>query len=489
MSTVDEKIYKDLRDRELLGETISVVKVTGSGMALPLFFLFWIVDLITYPEFKWTFLAIRALIVPLFYVTSKLSVRATSSLKIQRIACVYSIAMAGGINIMLYLINFPGSSYYGGLNLVATGCLSFIPFSRRYFVYTALGIYVPYYLVGISQLIQQPDHWPLLLANSFFIFSSVAICFLIRKFNESLRIKEITSRLQLHNELENRESIIRIQTDEAVRLKNLSTQFSPQIVDSIRSGKLKLESTGQRAEICAVFIDIVNSTDKVTSIDKDKVDLVLTKFLEDSIRILLKYDITIDKFLGDGILAFCNAPLKRMDYASRVVKAALEIREKITMDCQFYELHWNGPLTLRMGIARGYVNVGFYGSKKYYQSYTAIGPAVNLASRLCSSAEPGEILMEKDVYEMVSNEFDTEALGKRSLKGFEREAFHVYKIISSKDRTEKTAANMSECSTCGGILSLETNDQGQFVFMCRTCCTIVDMKSYEENLKSGKKAA
>lgn len=489
MSKIDEKIYKDLRDRELVGETRSVVKVTGSGMALPLFFLFWIVDLITYPEFKWTFLAIRALIVPLFYVTSKLSAKATSSLKIQRIACAYSIAMAGGINIMLYLINFPGSSYYGGLNLVATGCLSFIPFSRRYFVYTALGIYVPYYLVALGQLMQQPEHWSLLLANSFFIFSSVAICYLIRGFNESLRIKETTSRLQLHNELENRESIIRVQTDEAVRLRNLSTQFSPQIVDSIRSGKLKLESTGQRAEICAIFIDIVNSTDKVTRIDKDKVDRVLTKFLEDSIKILLKYDITIDKFLGDGILAFCNAPLPRADYASRVVKAALEIREKVMMDRGFYETDWNGPLTLRMGIARGYVNVGFYGSKKYYQSYTAIGPAVNLASRLCSSAEPDQIIMEKDVYDLVSNEVDTESLGKRSLKGFEQGSVQVYEVISSKDRTEKTAANMSECSSCGGILSLETNEQGQFVFMCRACCTIVDMKSYEDSLKIIKKVA
>ncbi len=407
---------------------------------------------------------------------------------IEMMAMFHSFVAAGIISYMIFATYGVKSPYYAGLNLVAIISLVFFNFSWKSFAAAATSIYAPYFIFGILSLENREDAVALIL-NGFFIIGTLIVCVLIRYFKEVYRFKNIEARFQLDNELKNRESIIRVQTDEAVRLRNLSTQFSPQIVDSIRSGKLNLESTGQQTEICAIFIDIVNSTDKVTTIDKDDVDRVLTKFLEDSIKILLKYDITIDKFLGDGILAFCNAPLQRVDYAARVVKAALEVREKTLMDNEFYERHWFGPLTLRMGIARGYVKVGFYGSKKYYQSYTAIGPVVNLASRLCSSAEPGQIIMEEDVYDIVANEFNTESLGKRMLKGFDKEAFQVYKVISSKAMTEKTAANMSECSFCGGILSLETNAQGLFVFMCRSCSTVVDMKSYLDKTKDTKKAA
>ncbi len=489
MQKSQPKVYFKLRNQEMLDEIRSVLNVISSWMAMPLFFLFWIVDIISYPDLKWPFLFIRCLIIPVSLISTRLANKVNEAPRVQKIALFYLLCMGAGINLMIFMINDPGTAYYAGLNLIAIGGLFFIPFSKKYFFLTTVGIYFPYYLITGYQLIGNPKSWTQWLSNSFFVLSSIIICYLIRIFNETLRIREVNSRMQLKSELDSREEIIRVQTDEAVRLRNLSTQFSPQIVESIRSGNLKLESTGQRAEICAIFIDIVNSTERVTRIDKDKVDRVLTKFLEDSIKILLKYDITIDKFLGDGILAFCNAPFKRIDYASRVIKAALEIRERVQLDDEFYEKNWDGPLTLRMGIARGFVNVGFYGSKKYYQSYTAIGPVVNLASRLCSSAEPGQIVMENDVYEMVVNEFNTEFLGKRILKGFERDIVHVYRIISSKDMSEKSGANISECPTCGGILSLETNVQGQFVFMCRACSTVIDTTAHQSNNPSIKKIA
>lgn len=443
------------------------------------FLSFGILDYIYTNEYFIFFLKLRALycVIPLsvFFLIKK----AKKFRHIEYLAMLHAGLAAGIITYMIFLTTGVLSSYYAGLNLVSMIALGFFTFTWSFFFITAFAINLPYILIGALSIHDKNEQNTFIL-NLFFIIGTVIVCTLIRFFKEKYRIENVEAKYRLQLELENREEIIRVQTDEAVRLKNLSTQFSPQIVDSIRSGKLKLESTGQRAEICAIFIDIVNSTDKVTRLDKDKVDKVITKFLEDSIKILLKYDITIDKFLGDGILAFCNAPLKRIDYSSRVVKAALEIREKAKMDLDFYEKNWHGPLTLRMGLARGYVNVGFYGSKKYYQSYTAIGPVVNLASRLCSSADPGQIIMENDVYELVKHDFEIKFIGKRTLKGFEQDVVHVYEVESSRDKVELSAANMSECPTCGGILSLETNEQGQFVFMCRDCCSVVDL----QNLKS-----
>ncbi len=477
-----EKLFK-LKER-LEQDRFAEAKILHSRYILfsLVFLSFGMLDYIYTNEFFTLFLKLRFLycIIPLtiYFLIQK----AKKFRHIEYLAMAHAALAAGVITFMIYKTTGVMSSYYAGLNLVSMVALAFFTFTWNFFFYTALAINVPYIWIGVLTL-QTEQELNTFILNLFFIIGTVIVCTLIRFFKEKYRIENVQAKYLLKLELENREEVIRTQTEEAVRLKNLSTQFSPQIVDSIRSGKLKLESIGQRTEICAVFIDIVNSTDKVTHLDKDKVDKVITKFLEDSIRILLKYDITIDKFLGDGILAFCNAPLKRVDYSSRVVKAALEIREKMNMDSDFYEKNWDGPLVLRMGLARGQVNVGFYGSKKYFQSYTAIGPVMNLASRLCSSADPGQIIMESDVYELVQDEFDIKSLGTRALKGFQKNTVQVYEVISSKDKVEQSAAHISECPTCGGILSLETNTKGQFVFMCRDCCSVVDMASFQSNTK------
>ena len=254
-----------------------------------------------------------------------------------------------------------------------------------------------------------------------------------------------------------------------MRLNTLSAQFSPQIVESIRSGKLRLEAGGHRAQICAIFIDIVNSTERVTRIDTDNVDKVLSRFLDETIKTLLKYDVTVDKFLGDGVLAFCNAPLRRPDYVSRVVSAALEIRNNIEQSQTYFEPLWEAPLQVRMGIAMGYVNAGFYGSQKHFRSYTAIGPAMNLASRLCSSADPGQIVVDQEVNEVIKTEFETKFIGKKSLKGFESESVHAYHVLSSTSVEKNALAGLNDCPKCNGMLTFETNYKGQFILSCRSC--------------------
>jgi class 3 adenylate cyclase len=281
---------------------------------------------------------------------------------------------------------------------------------------------------------------------------------------------EYRGALQL--ELQNRNEIIKKKTEEAVNLSALSSQFSPQIVESIRSGKINLKAGAERAQICTMFIDIVNSTERVTRIDKDKVEKVLSKFLDDTIKTMLKYDITVDKFLGDGVLGFCNAPLKRQDFVSRVITAALEIREKIKQDQNFYERNWQKELQIRVGIAKGFANVGFYGSQKYFRSYTGIGPVMNMASRLCSAAEPSQIVVDNDVFEDCQNEFETIALGKKTLKGFEQDTIFVYEIVGSKQQNA-FMPGVNDCPKCGSLMTLESNSQGHFIFTCKSCCSVI----------------
>src|SRR5690606_16230039 len=148
---------------------------------------------------------------------------------------------------------------------------------------------------------------------------------------------------------------------------HLSSQFSPQVVEAIKNKKINVSSGVRRAKICAMFIDIVNSTERVTRVDKEKVHNVISQFMDDTIKILLKYDLTIDKFLGDGVLAFSNDPVSYPDFIERTVNAAFEVREKIKDRAEFYENNWLSEFQVKTGIAVGYANVGFYGSERYFR--------------------------------------------------------------------------------------------------------------------------
>lgn len=463
-----EPLIARIREIETINEFHSVLKVIAHSMAAPLFLLFWIADLIYVPQFKWEFLILRLTVAPLCYLISRNLKKIKSIPALELVSTLYTFVLALGINFMIWRINQPGTSYYAGLNLVAIGTLSFIPLSGSKFVLTALFIYGPYYLIellGATNSLQYKQ----ILINSFFIGSSICICFLIRHFNERIRRKEVELRVQLENELNNRDRIIREKTEEGIALTSLSNQFSPQVIEAIKAGKIDLGTAGQRIKISTIFIDIVNSTERVTRIDKDKVQKVLERFLDDTIKILLAYDITIDKFLGDGLLGFCNAPAPKKDHTERVIRAAIEIREKIKENQDFYEHYWQNKMDIRVGIAKGYATVGFYGSKKYFKNFTAIGPVVNLASRLCASAGTNQILIDFDVYEEMKDLFQLQFVDKRTLKGFHDDVIYTYEVKGFKSCEAVIPKTSDECPRCGSLLNLETNEQGHFEFICRQC--------------------
>src|SRR5690606_42015484 len=112
----------------------------------------------------------------------------------------------------------------------------------------------------------------------------------------------------------------------------------------------------------------------------------------------------IDTFLVDRVLAISNAPLEQKDFVKRTVDAALEIRSRIISNKDKYIELWMNELQIRIGIDVGFANVGFYGSEEYFKSYTSIGRVINLASRLCSNAEPNQILVSLDVFKEVKPE-------------------------------------------------------------------------------------
>ncbi|MEK2646462.1 adenylate/guanylate cyclase domain-containing protein [Bdellovibrio sp. BCCA] len=457
-----------LRESEVLDEIRSVLRVIANWMAIPLFLAFWIADLIYVPQYKWPFLALRLTIIPLCFLAKYESKREQSARRAQIFSALYVGLVALPINVMIAMIPDVGTGYYAGLNLVAIGGLSFIPFSMGFFLCTALAIYLPYYAIVLTRAQNLQDIWSIVL-NSFFIVGAIIICFLIRFFHEQLRIREINSRLALKAEIANRDNVIRTKTEEAVRLNTLSTQFSPQVVQAIRDGRVDIEKGVRRSQICAIFVDIVGSTERVVRLDQAKVDLVLARFMDTVVTIFLKYDITIDKFQGDGILAFANDPIRYGDFIQRTCLAALEVREALNQDREFYLMNWKKEMQIRIGISSGYANVGFYGNKKFFRSYTAIGAPLPFASRLTNLAEPNQILIDSDIAQcLMAENYQVRNIGERVIKGFEGDQHFVFELIRPPDTKKET--NTSHCPHCAdSVLYLDTNAQGIFVMKCRQC--------------------
>ncbi|MNJ99787.1 Adenylate cyclase 2 [compost metagenome] len=459
-----------MREFEVLEEIKSVLNVVANWMAIPLVMVFWFADLMYVPDQKWTFLLLRLTIIPVCICVKRAIEKTHDLIASQAIACLYAFMVALPINIMIALIGSPGTRYYAGLNLVAMGGLSFIPFSTGFFVWTALGIYLPYFAITIFHCHSLKDYTGMAV-NSFFIFGTIVICFLIRYFNENLRIREINSRLALKSEIANRDHTIKTRTEEAVRLKSLSTQFSPQVVRAIREGRVDLEKGVHRAQICAIFVDVVGSTERMVRLDQNKVDMVLARFMDTVVSTFLKYELTIDKFQGDGILAFSNDPVKHGDFIQRTCLAALEVRELLREDRQFYLTNWKKEMQIRIGIAAGFANVGFYGNKKFFRSYTAIGEPLPFATNLTGLAEPNQIVVDSDIaITLIAEGFGVFRMGEYAIKGFEGDNHVVYSLDSAPMEKATLETQPQHCPRCiKPILFLDTNDKGIFVMKCHEC--------------------
>ncbi len=205
---------------------------------------------------------------------------------------------------------------------------------------------------------------------------------------------------------------------DAVARERLSRVLSPNLVEEVVSGRLAFTEQGELREVALLFTDVRGFTKLIQRHSPPDVLKMLNEHFTIIVEHLFKHEGTLDKFLGDGLMALFGAPLPQHDACDRAVQVAREVRAALRA--------WNAgrveggeePLYVGMGIATGPVVVGAMGSEQTL-SYTAVGPAVNLAARLCAVAAPEEILVSRSVADRLS---DPEHLGDvrlLELKGFE----------------------------------------------------------------------
>lgn len=240
------------------------------------------------------------------------------------------------------------------------------------------------------------------------------------------------------------------------RFQTLSHQVSkyvaPQIWESIFSGRRQVKLGTQRKKLVVFFSDIVGFSSLSDQLEAETLTDFLNQYLTEMSRIALRYGGTIDKYIGDGIMIFFGDPVTKGTKRDALACVAMAIemrRHMLKMNQQWSELGLNSPLQIRMGINTGYCTVGNFGTENR-MDYTIVGKEVNLASRLESQAEPGEILVSHETYALIKDKIICRQRGSAAVKGF-RDEVPMYQVA---DYRRDLGANPSFINQQGEGFSL-----------------------------------
>lgn len=198
---------------------------------------------------------------------------------------------------------------------------------------------------------------------------------------------------------------------------------SPVVIDQLNPDELRLGGT--RARITTLFADIRGFTSLSERHDPEVIVTVLNRYLGAATEAVLAEEGTVDKFIGDAVMAFFNAPIPQSDHTLRAARAALKMVAAVR------EIRVNLPpefrLSLGIGIHCGDAVLGLVGSKKRLE-YTAIGDSVNTAKRLQENASEMQILLSSEAYACVSQQIDARPHGIIQAKG-KKEPLQVFEVL------------------------------------------------------------
>jgi len=204
---------------------------------------------------------------------------------------------------------------------------------------------------------------------------------------------------------------------------------APTVVERILSDPDSVQLGGARQEITILFADLHGFSALSERVPPEDLVEVLNRYLSIMAETIIAAEGTIDKFLGDGLMAIFNAPLAQPDHVFHATRAALNLREAIT---QFHRrLAPDLQLRIRIGINTGEAVVGNVGTANAL-SYTAIGDSVNLTRRLQEAAQPGQILISEDALHNVYDRVEVHSLGMVQVKGRQAEE-RVFELLGLRE--------------------------------------------------------
>ena len=229
----------------------------------------------------------------------------------------------------------------------------------------------------------------------------------------------------------------KIMEERKVRAK-LERYHSPEIVNRIineaKKGSITEAEVGER-EVSILFSDIAGFTTLSERLKPHEIALLLNKYFTLMSDIIFQFNGTLDKYIGDAIMAVFGAPIKQKDHAIRAARVALRMQEKVKEMNEKGENDFN--LQIRIGINSGRVVAGDIGSPTRIE-YTVLGNCVNVASRLEENiAKPAEIIVGENTYQYLKKNFILEDLGKTSIRGLKMK-IGAYRLVGERKSSKSS---------------------------------------------------
>jgi adenylate cyclase len=217
---------------------------------------------------------------------------------------------------------------------------------------------------------------------------------------------------------------------EALARARFQRLLSPAIAELVVSGKLELKQGGEPRVTTMLFTDIRGFTSRSETMRAEDIVQMLNDYFERMVEIVFRFEGTLDKFVGDEIMALFGAPVSGRDDHVRAVKCALAMLDELRNFNRERESLGLPSFEIGVGINTGEVVAGYIGSSKAMQ-YTVIGAPVNLAARLCSAAKGMQILLSEHTWGLVQDVFEVRELEPISPKGI-AQPVRVFEVLRER---------------------------------------------------------
>jgi adenylate cyclase len=306
----------------------------------------------------------------------------------------------------------------------------------------------------LERLKADPDlrHIPIIMISAVDEIESVIRCielgaedYLSKPFNPTLlraRVGASLERKRLHDQVRAQaadlatwnktlEKRVADQLAEIERMGRLRRFLSPQIAAAVLASGDESVLESHRRDIAVVFCDVRGFTAFAETAEPEEVTSFLREYHTRLGALIHKYEGTLERFIGDGLMVLFNDPLRCTDPSIRAVRMAVEMRTQIKELTAKWRKQGH-ELGFGMGISYGYATLGRIGFEGRFD-YSAVGTVVNLAARLCEEARDGQILIDGKVLSAIEAVAETQPAGELTLKGLHRPipAFNVCGLVSA----------------------------------------------------------
>jgi class 3 adenylate cyclase len=249
----------------------------------------------------------------------------------------------------------------------------------------------------------------------------------IKRYHDTIT-RQAAELAQWNAELEAR---VHTQLEELQRMSRLRRFLSPQVAELVIDSGDDSFLRSHRREIVVVFCDLRGFTGFAESSEPEEVMAVLGEYHATLGELIFRYQGTLERFTGDGLMVFFNDPIPLDEPARRAVEMALAMRDRVATLIEGWS-RLGHDLGFGVGVAQGFATLGRIGYEGR-SDYAAIGSVTNLAARLCAEAKSGQVLVAQRVFSAVESHAVGESVGLLELRGFHRSirAFNVSSLINS----------------------------------------------------------